>query len=195
MFEHIGAQTRRSVFENLPWVSRFAGLAEPVPGADGRIYPGARPFAGQPCDAGDYVNMSPSEAETCIAFVDSDSDVRKTRTTSRYYDFELFFRVVLWYDERKIPIDPENLLFALHSAISAGVMATRFDTAGILRTKAFYDSMQVDPLKVWDRYKIDQQKQALFVLPYRSFAVRFRLIGVVTPACYTQTITANPDAC
>lgn len=195
MFDHIGAKTRTAVFDNLPWISRSAGLVEPVPGAEGRIYPGARPFDGQPCDAGDYVNMSPSETETCIAFVDMDSEIRRTRNTSRFYDFELFFRVVLWYDERKISIDAGNFLFGIQSAIAAGVQAAQYDTTGIHRTKVTYNSTQLDALKVWERYNIDQAKQGLFLLPYRSLAIRFRMIGMVTPACFAETITANPAAC
>lgn len=196
MFDYIGELVRAGVLSQSPWISRCAGLAEPVPNADGGFYPGARPYAGQPCDAvGDYINMAPSELETCIAFVDQDSEVRQVYSTSKLYDFEVFFRVVVWFDERKVTADAGNLMILLQSGITAGVLAVSFNTPGMSRTKTFFDSVQIDPKTIWSRYQIDQEKHGLFLLPYRTLAIRFRLIGRVVPACFTGEIAADATAC
>lgn len=195
MFDFIAEKTRSNVLASLPWVSRCAGLVEPTLATDGGYYPGARPYAGQPCDAGDYLNMSPQETETCIAFVDTDGEVRKQRGTSRFVGFETHFRVVLWYDERKISVDAGNFAFGMQSAIIAGVQATNYNGLGLHLTKAFFDGAQFDPKAIWGRYAINQEKQGLFMLPYRTMAISFRLIGRAIPECFTATINADPAAC
>lgn len=196
MFDYIAEKVRAGVLAQNPWISRSAGLTEPVPNADGGFYPGSRPYAGQPCDAaGDYINMAPSELETCIAFVDQDSEVRRVYSNAKVYDFEAFFRVVVWFDERKVTASAGSLMILLQSGITAGVLAVSFNTDGLLRTKTFFDSAQFDPKTIWSRYQIDQEKHGLFLLPYRTLAIRFRLIGRVVPACFTGEIAADATAC
>lgn len=196
MFDYIGEKVRAGVLAQNPWISRSAGLTEPVPNADAGFYPGARPYPGQPCDAAsDYINMAPSELETCIAFVDQDSEVRRAYSNAKVYDFEAFFRVVVWFDERKVTASAGSLMILLQSGITAGVLAVSFNTDGLLRTKTFFNSAQFDPKTIWARYQIDQEKQGLFLLPYRTLAIRFRLIGRVVPACFTGEIAADATAC
>lgn len=195
MFDYIGEKIRAGVLSQNPWISRSAGLTEPVQNADGGLYPGARPYAGAPCeDTGDYVNMAPSETETCIAFVDQEGELKKVYTNSRLYDFEAFFRVVVWFDERKVTVDGPSLMLSMQSAITAGVNATSFNTTGLLRTKTFFESAQFDPKSIWGRYAAPD-KQGLFLLPYRTFAIRFRLIGRMVPECFTGQIEADANAC
>lgn len=195
MTDYIGEKIRDLVLSELPWISRAAGYTEPVRNADGGYFPGARPFAGQP-DHGvsDYVNMAPQETETAIAFVDWDGDLRRVYQNGKVYDFETFFRVVIWFDERKISVDSGNVMFAMQGAITAGIRATDLNTEGLLRTKTFFDSTTFDAEKVWSRYKMPE-KQGLFMLPYRTFALRFRLIGRMVPQCFTGQITTNETAC
>ncbi len=195
MTEYIAEKIRDAVLSGLPWMSRSAGLTEPVQGAKG-TYPGARRYTGDPCAAvGDYINMAPQETETAIAFVDWDGDNQKVYSNARLYDFKTYFRVVVWFDERKVTVDAGSLMFALQGAITAGIRAVNFNTDGLLRTKAILDSAQLDPVKVWSKYQMQQQKQGLFLLPYRTFALRFMLMGRVVPECFTGTITADQNAC
>lgn len=196
MTEYIAERIRASVLSGLPWISRSAGLTEPARSADGGNYPGARRYAGDHCHGvGDYINMAPDVAETAIAFVDWDGDIRRVYSNSRLYDFDTYFRVVVWFDERKVTVDAGNLMFALQGAITAGILATNINTEGLIRTKAFFDSIQLDPVKVWSRYQIQQDKQGLFMLPYRTFAMRYRLIGRVVPECFTGSIQTDANAC
>lgn len=196
MTDYIGEKIRDSVLSGLPWISRSAGLTEPVQNADGGTYPGARRYTGDPCAAvGDYVNMAPQETETALAFVDWDGDIRRVYSNAKLYDFETPFRVVVWFDERKVTVDAGNLMFALQGAITAGIRATNLNTNGLLRTRVIFDSVQLDPIQIWSRYRMGQERQGLFLLPYRTFALRFRLIGRMIPECFTGTITADANAC
>jgi hypothetical protein len=196
MLDYIGERIRESVLVNLPWVSRSSGLVDAVRNADGGNYPGAKPYFGAPCnDVGDYVNMAPQDGESCIVFIDADSDTKKTKVHAKTYDFETFFRVVVWIDERKINVDLGNMMWGMQSAIMSGVQAVSFNTYGLTRSRVFFDSIQHDPKKIWDRYQIEQEKQGLFLLPYRTFAVRFRLIGRLIPSCFTGQISADLTAC
>lgn len=195
MTDYIGEKIRDLVLSELPWISRAAGYTEPVPNADGGYFPGARPFPGQPYHGvSDYVNMAPQETETAISFVDWDGDLRRVYQNAKLYDFETFFRVVVWFDERKISVDAGNVMFAMQGAIAAGIRAISLNTDGLLRTKTFFDSATFDAAKVWDRYKMPE-KQGLFMLPYRTFALRFRLIGRMVPGCFTGQITTDASAC
>lgn len=196
MTEYIAERVRQNVLVNLPWISRTAGLTEPVQSADGGTYPGARKYNGQTCQGeGDYINMAPEATETAIAFVDWDGDIRRVYSNSRLYDFEAYFRVVVWFDERKVTIDAGNLMMAMQAAITSGIKATSLNTEGLLRTRVFFDSAQLDPLQVWSRYRMEQEKQGLFLVPYRTFALRFRLLGRIVPECFTGNITADPASC
>lgn len=196
MTDYIGEKIRDMVLSGLPWISRSAGLTEPVQNADGGTYPGSRRYTGDPCTAvGDYINMAPQDTETAIAFVDWDGDIRRVYSNAKLYDFETPFRVVVWFDERKVTVDAGNLMFALQGAITAGIRAVNLNTNGLLRTKVIFDSIQLDPLQVWSRYRIAQERQGLFLLPYRTFALRFRLIGRMIPECFTGIITADANAC
>lgn len=196
MTQYIGEKVRDLVLSSLPWISRSAGLTEPVMGADGLTYPGARPFGGQPCEGvGDYVNMAPQEGESALAFMDWDGDIRRVYSNSRLFDFETFFRVVVWMDGRKINISSGDVAIAIQAAIVAGVRAASYNTDGLMRTKAMFDALQVDPAKIWARYTATGASKGIFLLPYESFAIRFRLIGRMVPECFTGTITADLDAC
>lgn len=198
MFEYIGEQIRANVLVNLTWVSRSAGYVEPIRVQDGdkvRLMPGAKPYAGAVCESGDYINMAPDAGQTCIVFVDSDEDVFVTRKTSRYSEIDARFRVVVWYDERKISISAGEILVGMQSAIIAGVRAVSFNTEGLMLTKTFFQNFQHDPERVWSRYGLHTHKKGLFVAPYKTFAVTFRMIGRFVPECFTGVITADADAC
>ena len=52
--------------------------------------------------------MAPDGSETCIAFVDVPSDIQVDETHRTYNILNVRFRVVVWFDERKIDFEGEN---------------------------------------------------------------------------------------
>ena len=197
MFDYIGEKIRAGVLANLPWISRAAGYTEPAAGVDsGSVYPAAMPYDGQPCDdAADLVNMAPQQGDTALAFVDSDYDVRVVSEGGRRrQEIETFFRVVVWYDTRKITIDAGHLATGLQMAITAGVQAIDFNTDGLQGVRVNFYSYTDTPERIWARYRMADDR-GLFMLPYRTFALTYRLTARYAPECFTGQITADADAC
>ncbi len=185
------------MLSTLPWVSRSAGFTEPTKAAESdRLYPGSMPYSGQPCDdAGDYLNMAPQEGDTAIAFVDTESEVRTVRSNSRFSEIEALFRVVVWYDSRKVSVDGDSVSMGLQMAMNAGISAINFNTMGLSGARVFFYTYTPDPKKIWSRYGMGSDKDGLFMLPYRTFAVAYRLTARYRAECFTGEITADADAC
>lgn len=197
MFDYIGEKIRAGVLSSLPWISRAAGYTEPARAVDsGRFYPGARPYAGQPCtDAGDVLNMAPEEGDTAIAFVDSDFEIRVIGENRRWQEVETFFRVVVWYDTRKVAIDAGHLATGLQMAINAGVGALDFNTEGLQGAKARFYTFTDTPSRIWARYGMADDPGGVFMLPYRTFALTYKFTARYRAECFTGEITADANAC
>ena len=197
MFDYLGEKIRAGVLANLPWVSRSAGLTVPVMAADsGRFYPGALPYTGHPCrDTGDYINMSPQEGETAICFFDTEGELRVFGQNTRFQQIETFFRVVVWYDSRKITIPGTALSTGLQMAIAAGVQAVDFNTDGLSGCRAYFHNFTADASRIWARYGMADSRAALFLMPYQTFAITFKFIARFRAECFTGEITADADAC
>lgn len=195
MFEHIGEVIRANVFANIPWITRAAGLTDPATTTDGgavRVFPAARAYDGAPCDAGEfYVNMSPQEGETAIAFVQDYSPIKVVNERGRWRQLEAAFSVVVWYDERRILVNADSIMFAMQSAIITGVLAANYDTDGLHGVKARFSSITTDPARVWQRYDVYNVQRGLLLRPYRTFEVEFGLTAQFDPACFTSEITAQ----
>lgn len=198
MFDYIGEKIRADVLANLTWISRSAGFTTPVRVEDNgrvRLFPGARPYAGVACEDGDYINMGPDAGQVGIAFVDSESSLQVSRKTSKYSEIEALFRVVVWYDERKITVPGSSAMIGLQSAIIAGVRALSFNTDGLYLTKTYFQRFDHNAGRIWSRYGIVDNDAGLFIAPYQTFAVNFRMIGRYIPECFTGEITADASAC
>ena len=197
MFDYIGEKIRTNVLSTLPWVSRSAGYTEPAKAADSnKFYPGAMPYDGQPCtDGGDYLNMAPQEGDTALVFVDSDSDVRVIRRNTRFSEIEALFRVVVWYDTRKVTVPGDSANIGLQMALNAGIGAVDFNAEGLQGARVFYYTFSSDAKRIWSRYGMGVDSDTLFMLPYRTFAITYKLTGRFRPECFTGEITADENQC
>ena len=198
MFEAIGEAIRAQLAE-LTWISRTGGQTIPIEVRDGEVFktfPGCRPYEGAPCDAGDFVNLSPHADETCIAFCEFNGDISVLRHTSRYDDISFPVRVVLWWDARKISFDGDvSAEWAMTDKVIEAVKAADIETEIFGAARIQYLSTQITPSLIWDRYNIRSEGQGLFMYPYRTIGLNFNIRGRINLKCLTGAITADADAC
>lgn len=191
MYEYIGEHIRAQVLAPLTWVSRPAGLVEILEVKNGEKntkFPGAKPYYGVNCEPGDYLNMSPDGKETCIAFVDSSGEIRVDQHTTHFDRISAFFRVVVWYDEKKIRYDGAlDISARMTQEIVNLAKSANLNNAGIGGCKVIYESLTTDPAKIWGVYGFKPDDQ-LFMLPYRTFAVSFRMTAFLSGACQDYSI-------
>lgn len=186
MLEYIAEQIRAQALASLTWISRPAGLVEMLQVKNGDTFtkfPAAKRYYGVTCEPGDYLNMSPDGNEICIAFVDSAGDVRIDQRTSHFERISAFFRVVVWYDERKIRFDGQfDKSGKMALEITEVVRTAELNTAGLTGCKIGFENLTTDPAKIWGSYGFKPDDQ-LFMLPYRTFAVSFRMRGFLFGKC------------
>ena len=198
MLESIG-NTIAAALSNLPFVSRSGGLTELVDvqnGENRQRIPGAKgyretdgAFTGKPED---IASMAPDGSETCIAFVDVPSDIQVDETHRIYSILNVRFRVVVWFDERKIDFEGENdKPGRLTQEIINAVKGLNFTVFKKHRTT--FESISVDAGRIWSAYNF-KPDDALFMAPYRTFAVTFRMKAWYFPACDVPTIETK-DVC
>ena len=199
MLEHIGARVRKKL-EALPFVKIAGGYTEPIVRDDNgtaRTFAACRPWPGAPCEAtSDYVNLSPHEGAGCIAFVDGLEEVRVVRSTSRYDEIETVFRVVVWYDQRQVLAgDNSDTARAMANEIIKAVQGTDFETAGLPHSRARFLSSTGAVNNIWSRYGMGIDDRALFVYPYRTFAVSFKFNARHIPSCFCADIITTAASC
>ena len=190
MLEYIAERVRKRIAE-LSFVQIAGGLAEPVVRDDSgnaRRFPVVRPWPGAEVEPGDMLNMAPNEGTGCLAFVDATDDVRTVRDLVRWIDVEGLFRVVVWYDERQvIHGDGSDTARALANEIVKAVHKADFSGEGVTGRARFMSSTN-DPGVVWSRYGMGVDDRALFMHPYRTFAVTFKFQGRYSPSCFCPHI-------
>jgi hypothetical protein len=169
MIEFIGERIKTAL-ESLPWITRPAGLVETVDTVDGeerRRYPWYKHLEGEG-------NMSPDAQTACLAFVDTQSEITFERTTARYRIAVARPRVVVWYDENQIEFDGDTFTLggAMLAELTRAVEAATF--APLQNARVTVESIQTDPARIWSAYNF-RADDALFMSPYRTFAVTFRL--------------------
>ena len=156
MLEYIGEQIRTQVFARLTWISRAGGYTELLEANDGgtqKRFPGTKPQYQVPCEPGDYLNMGPDGKETCIAFVDSPGLIQVDERRSKYERVSVPFRVVVWYDDRKVRYDgPADKAGQMAKEIIAYARAATLSTTGVSGCKVSYDSIDFDPARIWGAY-------------------------------------------
>lgn len=198
MFEQIGESIRASLAE-LTWISRTGGATVPIEIRDGetfKTFPGCLAYEGAPCEAGQFVNLAPDSSESCIAFIEFLNDVTVVRHTSRYDDISFQFRVVLWWDARKIAFDGDEVVeWGIIERVIAKVKAANIENTVFGAARVQYLSAQFTPDQIWGRYNIQTQGQGLFMYPYRTMGLNFNVRGRLNLKCLTGTITADADAC
>lgn len=196
--EYIGEKIRASALADLTWITRSAGLTEPIRATDMdafRPFPGAKQFAGSVCEPGQYINMAPDDGQAAIAFVDAPDQMRVKRAHGKYSDVEIPVRVVLWYDTRKLEVSAGILAANAATDVITAVKAVDFDTEGFLITKAVFTGFEHDPARIWSRYGLAVNDIGMFMVPYSTLALHFKVIGRLNPACFTGIVTSNLLAC
>ena len=191
MFEYIGKKIQTSL-STLDYVSLAGGYTELVDAPDGeeRIkLPMCRKYVDGKADG--YVNMSPDGSESCIMFVDG-TEMSLELHTSRY-DILIFRpRVVVWYDERKLGFTGELDTGArVMQDIMSKVKLASFPFFS--KVSARFELLTVDSGRIWSAYNF-KPDDALFMAPYRTFAVTFRL-KVWQTNCVESTIELNEICC
>lgn len=199
MLEHIGERVRAEI-SNLEFIRVAGGLAFPVLKDDNgvsRIYPAARPWEGMPPGMpGGYVNMAPHETDSCIAFVDSQSDIEVKSSTAKHSEMQTFFRVVLWYDERQmLSSDPTQTKLAMVNDIIKVVSRTDFEAPGISAGKATLFNVTESIPAIWGVYGMGVDDRALFMAPYQTLAVTFKFSCRYTPECACGQVLISAKPC
>jgi len=194
MLEYIAEQIRAQAFASLSWISRPAGLVEMLQVRNGNNFtkfPAAKPYYGVVCEPGDYLNMSPDGKEACIAFVDSAGDLKIEQRTSHFERFSAYFRVVVWYDEKRITVGGVmSKTAAMAFEIQNEVKQVNFDAPKLSGCKVLSEGITENPANIWGSYGFKPDDQ-LFMLPYRTFAVSFRLRGFLFGKCEDFSVQAQ----
>ena len=191
MFDYIGEKIRTEAFSRLTWISRAGGFTEMVEVNDGgtlKRFPGAKPQYQMPCEPGDYLNMSPDGSEICIAFTDSAGKIQVDERHRIFDKVSAFFRVVVWYDENRIAYGgATDKAHQMAKEIIAAVRGVNMNNTGLQGCRVSFDSVDFDPAKVWAGYGF-KADDALFMRPYRTFAVSFRLRALLATGCADASI-------
>lgn len=201
MLETIAEQIRQQL-ATLDWITRTGGLTNPVEILDGetaKTIPACLSYEGAPCDAGsegDFLNMAPHGEEVCIAFVEMPNDFSVVRRHARYDDVTLAFRVVVWYDARKISFDGDlEPSWKMIEQIIGAVKAADVTNDALGGAKIRFNSTQFTPDQIWSRYNMRDANQGFFMYPYRTFGLNFILQCRLNLSCFDGTLTANANAC
>ncbi len=175
MIESIADQIKAGVFDNLDWITRSGGLTELVEDTSGET-PVRRPWARILEDGvRSYVDVTPDGNDACIAFVDFPSDMTVETERSKYRIVVLRPRIVVWCNEDKIEYSGDlekqgGMVTAINNLVR-GLSINALSTSRIV-----LESMSVDAGRIWSGYNF-RADDALFVAPYRTFALTFRLRG------------------
>ena len=191
MFEYIGKkiQTSLALLEYVSLAGGYTELIDAPNGGERLKRPMSRKYVDGKPDG--YVDMSPDGSESCIMFVDG-TDMSLEQHTN-HYDVLLFRpRIVVWYDERKLDFTGELDTGArVTQDIISSVKSTLFPFFS--RVHARFELLTVDPARIWQGYNF-KPDDALFMAPYRTFAITFRL-KVWQMNCVESTIELNEICC
>ena len=181
MFERLG-QEIISVLEPLEYITLRGGMVELVNQTDGEsrsITPQAKLYADRVW-TGEYQNLSPDHSETCIVFSEF-QDYTVDERTSRYERFTLKFRVIVWLNEAKFDYDGY-----VGEKISKDLIK-KIRTLNLYKTpKVSLESMTADPARIWSAYSF-RPDDALFMAPYRTFALTFNFKAFEMTKCEDTT--------
>lgn len=198
MFEFIGEQIRTQVFDSFAWITRAGGLTEMLEVSDNGTavrFPASKPVAGQPCEQGDYINLSPHGREVCIAFVDAPGDINTTERNGMWTRVDIPFRVVVWYNEDKIDYTGNlDKAARMTQDIITAVKAATFSGAGVYKAKGVYTGLSTNPERIWGKYGF-KSSDGLFMLPYRTFAINFSMKAFVTNCAEVDSLSKSREVC
>jgi hypothetical protein len=185
MFDHIG-QVVADALKNLDFADTVAGFCEPVTRDDNgvqRTFPAARK-TGNEYSALEYLNMSPHDGISCLIFTDSEDALNVVSLPTERRRMEVRFRVVVWYDERLVKTDTGgDVAPAIIKAVSGLLYDADFSANYWLSPKLNLYQIELTPDRIWSRYRMGADDRALFVLPYRTIAITYRLSGYWAENC------------
>jgi len=190
MFESIGEAVKTGL--SLEWIERLGGFVELVSvknGEERALFPGCKEYSGTTWNGG-YLNMSPGP-ETSLAFVDSQNDITVERTTGMYRILLIRFRVVVWYDENAIEYEGDKTGRMVQDVIDK-VKAVEF--VGLKSVRTIFEGLSVDPNRIWGQYNY-KPDDALFMAPYRTFAVSFRMRAYQMTKICGEALQTNEVCC
>jgi hypothetical protein len=177
MFDRLG-QEIITLLEPLEYITLRGGLVELVNQTDGEnrsVTPQSKIYVDGVWN-GDYQNLSPDHSETCIVFSEF-QDYQVEERTARYDRFNLRFRLIVWFNEAKI--DYEGYA---GEKISKDLIK-KVRTLNLYKTpKINLESMTADPARIWSAYSF-KPDDALFMAPYRTFALTFILKAYEMTKC------------
>ena len=193
MIEYIGLQVKEKL-SSLDWITHpggYAFLVNDVDGSERVAYPATKEIKNGVW-TGKYDSMLPDSEKTCLAFVDSQNDITVELERSRYRVLVIPFRVVVWLDETKLEVQG-NLptIDTVFNAIKSAVCDADFPEFQNCRTT--FQSITFDPARIWAGYTL-RPDDALFLAPYRTFAITFRL-RAYEMTCATSQIESNEICC
>lgn len=196
MFEQIGYSIQKAL-KDLSFVSFAGGYAEllDTTGDEERVkYPASKEFKNGVW-SGDYESLLPDGEERCIVFTDSQTDITVSSSNARYSVLIIRFRVVVWFDERKIEFEDSDQygdkMARVMQEIINTVPGVKFPD--FMKSRTVFESINADPLRIWAAYA-PKPDDALFMAPYRTFAVTFRTTAWLANGCKLPTIE-NVNAC
>lgn len=199
MFEYVGNKIRASL-ATVPLLTRAGGLAETIDTVDGnerRKYPGCKGYRDKDGvytgKSEDIMNVSPDGSFPGIAFTDFPTDIQVEQNTSRYQFISVRFRVVVWYNEETVVHDGEaDKSGALMQAVIAAVRTTEMPF--FKKPKINFEAISADAGRIWSTYNF-KPDDALFLPPYRTFAIIFRMRAYLMKNCPLPEIEVDESCC
>ena len=181
MFDRLG-QEIISVLEPLEYITLRGGMVELINQTDGEqrsVTPQSKVYA-DGVWTGEYQNLSPDHSETCIVFSEF-VDYTVTERTNLYERFTLRFRLIVWFNEAKIDYDGYA-----GEKISKDLIRKVRGLNLYKKPQIHFESITADPARIWSAYSF-KPDDALFMAPYRTFALTFTLRAFEMIKCEDTT--------
>mgnify|MGYP000113668882 FL=1 len=199
MFEYIGNKLRASLAAS-PMITRPGGLAEVIDTVNGNErtkYPGCKGYRDKDGvytgKTSDIMNLSPDASAAGIAFTDFPSDITVEQNTGRYQLITVRFRVVVWYNEDAMDYQGEvdkggRLMQEVIDRVNAAEMPF------FKKSKINLEAISADASRIWSVYSF-KPDDALFLPPYRTFAIIFRMRAYLMKGCELPEIEVDQSCC
>ena len=120
-------------------------------------------------------------AETCIVFSEFQEYTVNERV-NLYERFTLRFRLIVWFNEAKIDYDGYA-----GEKISKDLIKKVRGLNMYKKPQINFESITADPARIWSAYSF-RPDDALFMAPYRTFALTFSLRAYEMVKCVDETV-------
>ena len=181
MFDRLGQQII-TLLEPLEYITLRGGLVELINQTDGdarSVTPQSKVYVDGVWN-GEYQNLSPDHSETCIVFSEFQEYTVNERV-NLYERFTLRFRLIVWFNEAKIDYDGYA-----GEKISKDLIKKVRGLNMYKKPQINFESITADPARIWSAYSF-RPDDALFMAPYRTFALTFSLRAYEMVKCVDET--------